>query len=156
MTIKDWLLQAMKKYQGRKSAYDQVKIKNRSSKLSSQRYQSHTNHSVSLFPRLHRLMSRKENRFCLVLAFTQISSSLLLQSSKIQFSPHSKRTLLLFLLYFFITLKVPVIGSQLSTVLKFQQHISPILRKKLSYLSSLRAAASSFDFAKDSFKACKI
>ena len=131
MTIKDWLLQAMKKYQGRKSAYDQVKIKNRSSKLSSQRYQSHTNHSVSLFPRLHRLMSRKENRFCLVLAFTQFSSSLLLQSSKIQFSPHSKRTLLLlFLLYFFIPLKVPVIGSQLSTVLKFQQHISPILRKK--------------------------
>lgn len=27
MTIKDWLLQAMKKYQGRKSAYDTVKIK---------------------------------------------------------------------------------------------------------------------------------
>ena len=35
-TIKHWLLQAMKKYQGRKSANDQVKVKNRSLKLSSQ------------------------------------------------------------------------------------------------------------------------
>ena len=83
MTIKDWLLQAMERYQGRKSAYDRVKIKNRSSKLSSQGYRSNTNHSVSLFPRLHRFRCRKENRFSLVLAFKQCSSSLLLQSSKI-------------------------------------------------------------------------
>lgn len=81
MTIKDWLLQAMKRYQGRKSAYDRVKIKNRSSKLSSQGYRSNTNHSVSLFPRLHRFRSRKENRFSLVLAFTQCSSSLEVRKS---------------------------------------------------------------------------
>lgn len=35
MLIKDWLFQVMKKYQGPKSAYDQVKIKKQSSKRSS-------------------------------------------------------------------------------------------------------------------------
>ena len=85
MTInyKDWLLQAMKKYQGKRSSYNQEKIKDLSSRRSYQRYGRHKNQSVSFFPSLCRLRSRKKTRFCLVLALTQCSSSLLLKSPEI-------------------------------------------------------------------------